>query len=212
MALLRRRIFLVLRHDQVLARNGECLEASITQVDLHDFSRLCQTFDLGGFFCVSALPSQHQISRHILAYWREGPGKEYNPDRNQALTQLRLCSNFEEVVAMVTDSCQAPPFILGTSAQDQGEKTVDFDRVPAMMADSGRPLLVLFGTSWGLSQRQLQRCDGVLPPVVGPTAYNHLSVRCAAAILTDRLLAHINPFQEKKNHADPARTRKESHH
>jgi hypothetical protein len=51
-----------------------------------------------------------------------------------------------------------------------------------------RPVLVLFGTAWGLTQEVLAGCDYVLESVVGPTEYNHLSVRSAAGIILDRLL------------------------
>ncbi len=47
--------------------------------------------------------------------------------------------------------------------------------------------VLLFGTGWGLTPEILARADLRLPPVLGPTDYNHLSVRAAAAILLDRL-------------------------
>jgi len=51
-----------------------------------------------------------------------------------------------------------------------------------------RPHVLLFGTGWGLAPAVLQEADAVLRPIRGRDAYNHLSVRCAAAILLDRLL------------------------
>ena len=54
----------------------------------------------------------------------------------------------------------------------------------------GKPVLLLFGTSWGMPESLLAGADGRLEPVVAQadTGYNHLSVRSACAILLDRLL------------------------
>ena len=51
-----------------------------------------------------------------------------------------------------------------------------------------KPLLMLFGTGWGLSKEVLDIADHRLAPIQGASAYNHLSVRSAAAIILDRLL------------------------
>jgi len=54
----------------------------------------------------------------------------------------------------------------------------------------GKPVLVLFGTGWGLHGRVLEGADRTLEPVKAraATGYNHLSVRAACAIILDRLL------------------------
>ncbi len=54
-------------------------------------------------------------------------------------------------------------------------------------SDAGSILLV-FGTASGLAPEVLQACDGILCPIEGGSAYNHLSVRSAVAIVLDRLL------------------------
>ena len=183
----RESVHLVLRHDAVCDRNGETINASVTQVDLHDFCRLCLTVGLGGFHCVTPLEAQHRISTEIMAFWQKGYGQEYNPDRKEALACLHLHREFDEVVAMVTRLHGAAPLILGTSAQRQ-EKTLDFAAVSSILLPLGRPVVLQFGTAWGLSEQQIHRCDWVLPPIDGYNGYNHLSVRCAAAILVDRFV------------------------
>jgi hypothetical protein len=40
-----------------------------------------------------------------------------------------------------------------------------------------------------LAQEVIESGDGMLPPITGSGSYNHLSVRSAAAIVLDRLLA-----------------------
>ena len=47
---------------------------------------------------------------------------------------------------------------------------------------------MVLGTGWGLSPEVMARADLRLAPVQGPSYYNHLSVRAAAAVILDRLL------------------------
>ncbi len=180
-------LHLVLRHDSVLGRNDQRIHASVTQIDIHDFCRLSLTYGLAGFHCVTEMESQHRICEEILEFWRHGYGKDYNPDRVRALQILRLHRNFEDALNTVTHAWGRPPLLVGTSAKHT-EKTLDFGALPSIMERSGRPALIQFGTSWGLSPEQLRRCDWVLPPVEGHGGYNHLSVRCAAAIIIDRIV------------------------
>jgi len=187
-------LHLVLRHDDVLGRDQGTLHASVTQVDLHDFCRLSRTYGLAGFDCVTAMAAQHRICREILEFWREGYGRDYNPDRVQALTTLHLHQCFDDVLAAVAAQAGAAPLVVGTSARSH-DKTLDFADLSSIMERSERPALIQFGTSWGLSPEQLNRCDWVLPPIDGHDGYNHLSVRCAAAIIVDRLcrMRRIDP-------------------
>ena len=56
----------------------------------------------------------------------------------------------------------------------------------------GKPHLLVFGTAWGLAESFIAEADYILEPISGPTDYNHLSVRSAAAIILDRLLGKKN--------------------
>ena len=56
------------------------------------------------------------------------------------------------------------------------------------MIENGTPVLLVFGTAWGLTDDFMDRADHILEPLGGPETYNHLSVRSAAAIIVDRLL------------------------
>jgi hypothetical protein len=58
------------------------------------------------------------------------------------------------------------------------------------LAATERPVLVLFGTGWGLSPALIDDADVRIEPIRarGETGYNHLSVRAACAITLDRLL------------------------
>jgi hypothetical protein len=57
------------------------------------------------------------------------------------------------------------------------------------LSGEGKPVLVVFGTGWGLAPTVVESADALLEPVRGVREeYNHLSVRAACAIILDRLL------------------------
>ena len=82
------------------------------------------------------------------------------------------------------------PLVITTSAREGG---VSSARLLQVLEESGRPLLLVLGTGWGLVREVLQGADGCLMPISGPQTgakrYNHLSVRSAAGIMLDRLFA-----------------------
>jgi len=51
----------------------------------------------------------------------------------------------------------------------------------------GQPILLLFGTGWGLADPALPVVTHLLPPIESRTGWNHLSVRSAAAIVIAEL-------------------------
>jgi hypothetical protein len=75
-----------------------------------------------------------------------------------------------------------------TSARSGPDRT-PFARLRQSLAASSTHHLIVFGTGWGLAPEIMDRADVILEPIVGPSDYNHLSVRSAAAIILDRLLA-----------------------
>ena len=56
------------------------------------------------------------------------------------------------------------------------------------MLENGMPLVLVFGTAWGLTEDFIETADYVLEPLSGGTDYNHLPVRSAAAVILDRLV------------------------
>ena len=57
------------------------------------------------------------------------------------------------------------------------------------MLEKDKPYLLLFGTAWGLTENFITEADYRLDPIKGVADYNHLSVRSAASIILDRLIA-----------------------
>ena len=78
---------------------------------------------------------------------------------------------------------KAPLPVLTGAARSDG---ISYADCRALAAE--HPLLLLFGTGWGLAPELFGRGWPVLAPIRGSGAYNHLPVRAAAAIMLDRLL------------------------
>jgi hypothetical protein len=75
-----------------------------------------------------------------------------------------------------------------TSARS-GPNRTPFSTLRSELERSPEHHLIVLGTGWGLAPEVMERADVILEPVLGPTDYNHLSVRSAAAIILDRLLS-----------------------
>ncbi len=174
-------------HHPVINKRGEIIASAVTNLDLHDISRAARTFGVGRFFVVTPLADQQRLVARIVDHWRRGAGAAYNPDRREALATIRVARDLAEATArLAAETGQRPAVVATTSRRREG--CLAFGAARAIL-EQGRQLLLLFGTAWGLAPGLVAESDFVLAPVEGPTAYNHLSVRSAAAIILDRLLA-----------------------
>jgi hypothetical protein len=77
-----------------------------------------------------------------------------------------------------------------TTARRVTERPTTLAEGRALLTADGPPVLLVFGTGWGLAPEVHFQAARHLQPVVPPRSrgYNHLSVRAAAAIIFDRLL------------------------
>ncbi|MFZ5774684.1 MAG: RNA methyltransferase [Thermodesulfobacteriota bacterium] len=182
------RLAVALVHYPVLNRNGETIGSAVTNLDLHDIARASRTFGVADYFVVTPHEDQQQLVREIVGHWQEGHGATYNPKRKEALSLVRLCGELAECYAALTGRWGKRPTVLATSARVQ-EKTVPYEEARQRLAD-GEPILLLFGTGWGMAPEVMAQVDGLLPPICGPGEYNHLSVRSAVSIILDRLLGN----------------------
>lgn len=182
-----RNMHLGLLHGPVLLKDGKVGTVSLTNLDIHDIARVSRTYGLGGFEVVSPLRDQLTLAKRIVDHWRTGPGLRTNPDRAEALSLVRLHEGLDAALAAVSADHGQPAALVATSAK--GPATLSFAAAREMIAK--RPVLVVLGTGHGLAEEVLTRAEGVLPPLRPFSDYNHLSVRAAAGILTDRLLGDV---------------------
>lgn len=180
--------YVALMHTQVKLGTGEIGTTSITSIDLHDTSRSCATYGIKNFFIVSPLADQQDIMQTFLSFWKTDVGREYNQSRYDAIIRLLPSICLDDVKNEIFRQTGRQPLIICTSAQTyQHEKVIDYASQNVVWQHD-RPVLFLFGTGQGLADEVVDQSDFLLLPVQGLTAYNHLSVRSAMAIILDRWL------------------------
>ncbi|MBW2091198.1 MAG: RNA methyltransferase [Deltaproteobacteria bacterium] len=178
-------VYIALIHYPVYNKRREVIAAALTTIDIHDLARLTRTYGLKGFFLVTPLEDQMRVAEEMLEHWCCGWGSEYNKARAEALCLVYLAGELNEVKEKRRERSGSYPVIAATTAAD-GPGRVRFSEMgPCLQGE--RPLLIIFGTAWGLANEVLADSDFVLEPVKGPTNYNHLSIRSAAGIILDRL-------------------------
>lgn len=180
-------LYVALVHHPVLNRRGETIASAVTNLDLHDLARAARTYEIPACFVVTPLKDQQMLVSRLIGHWCEGVGKELHPDRDEALRRLRVVESLDSAKEEIEARTGRPPLVWATSARDcQGAMT--HGQARKALVESVVPVLLLLGTGWGLAPGVLSEADGVLEAIRGLNGYNHLSVRCAAAILMDRLL------------------------
>lgn len=185
------RLYVALVHFPVYNKHKERIASAITTVDVHDFARLSSTYGIRRFFVITPLKDQQTLVHRILKHWSKGHGATYNPDRKKAFERVDVTPSLASALKTVSDLEGLSPVLVATDASQLEYKGLTFDGLGRLIS-SQQPVLLLFGTAWGLHQEIMQEMDYVLEPVWGTTDYNHLSVRTAAAIILDRLVGSLD--------------------
>ena len=181
-----RRVAAALVHYPVHDRQRAVVTSAITNLDLHDISRSSHTYGLSDLFIVHPVAAQRLLAERVREHWISGSGARRIPDRTPAISLLRVVSTLEEALAALGPEAK----LWVTSAKGSGE-LLSFPRARAEIELEGPPVLIVFGTGWGLGDAITERADVRLSSISGrrEDGYNHLSVRAAAAIIFDRLLS-----------------------
>lgn len=180
-------LYVALVHHPVVDKNGETIASAVTNLDLHDIARACRTYGVKGYYVITPLADQRVLAQRILSHWLTGTGGVYNPKRRQALDLVRVTATFDDMVDEIQAAHGRPPTTVVTTARPD-MANLAYDRLRSMLGNNQGPIVLAFGTAWGLSPAFMAEADYILEPLAGSGAYNHLSVRSAAAIILDRLL------------------------
>jgi hypothetical protein len=183
------KLYLALVHHPVKNKNGEIIASAVTNLDLHDISRAAKTYGAAAFYVVTPLDDQRTLVEELVSHWTTGRGGVYNPKRREALELIRVRDDLSRVIDEIRLQDGRPVKVVATRAAESGER-LDFAEFRHLLAEGSCSYLLLLGTAWGLADAVLDAADYVLKPIRGNTAYNHLSVRSAAAIILDRILGH----------------------
>ncbi len=178
-------LFVALIHHPVVDKNGNRIAAAVTSLDLHDIARAARTYGVRAFYVVTPVADQVELVNRIVGHWTTGVGAEYNPDRRQALELIRTSASQQEMLGRIRQASGQNPLTVATSARTRGAD-LDFDGCRKIIA-SHRPVVLLFGTAWGLAPDVIRQADFRLRPIRAGSDYNHLSVRSAVSIILDRL-------------------------
>ncbi|MDH3445082.1 MAG: tRNA (guanosine(37)-N1)-methyltransferase TrmD [Deltaproteobacteria bacterium] len=183
-------VFLALLHHPVYDKNKQIVTTAVTNMDIHDIARSSRTFGVRGFYVVTPVKALQKLALKIIEHWQHGYGSQYNETRKNALSIARIRDALDDVLIDIEGESGEKPLIVATSAR-AGEGRASFAVIKDMLIKKTRPVLILFGTGWGLTENVFAQADYVLEPIEGTADYNHLSVRSAAAIILDRLLGHF---------------------
>lgn len=182
-------LYIALIHAPVYNKNMETVATSITNLDIHDIARSATTYGVKRYYIVHPAEAQRALAQRIMGYWQEGFGAEYNPNRQEAFARVKLALELAEVEEEIFAEQGRRPLRIATDAR-RYSNTLDYVAVRRIIEETEDPLLLLFGTGWGLLKEVVESCDIILEPIYGPGEWNHLSVRSAAAIILDRLRGH----------------------
>lgn len=186
-------LYLGLVHHPIVNKRGDVVTTSVTNLDIHDISRSCRTFNVSKYFIITPLEAQHKLVNRILGHWKEDKSNAYNPDRQNALSIAELQNSIEDAVKKIEELEGKKPIVAVTGAGFQDFSGTSDDLREKMKIDN-KPCFLLFGTGWGLNASVVESADYRLDPILcnEGDGYNHLSVRSAVAIYLDRL----NGFRE----------------
>ena len=179
-------LYIGLLHHPVLNKEGEVATAALTGIDVHDIARSARTYEVKRYFVITPIPAQQGIAARIRRYWLE---TEVGHNRGEALEIVEILGSYEDSERWIEREEGERPLTVGTSARRLPfkHKQIDYGELRERLESSPKPVYILFGTGWGLADHLLEQLDCMLPPILGPGEWNHLSVRAAVAIILDRL-------------------------
>lgn len=179
-------LYIALIHYPVLNKQQKVITTAVTNFDLHDLSRNGMTYGVKRIFIVTPSDIQQGMVNYIKNYWVHGYGASYNPTRKQAFEILEAKANIDDVSLTIKELSGKKPHLVATTAKNT-EKSQGYSVVREILQQE-KPVLLAFGTGYGLVPDFLNSADYVLKPISGNTGYNHLPVRSAVAVILDRLV------------------------
>jgi hypothetical protein len=180
------RLAVALVHHPVLDGQGAIVTTAVTNLDVHDLSRSARTYGCSEYFISHPIAAQRELVERIRAHWIEGSSGRRIPDRREALGVLRIVASLDDAIEALggRDTIE----VWATAARNLGV-ALSFPEARARLERSDKPILLVFGTGWGLAPAMVNTADALLEPIRATSGeYNHLSVRAACAIALDRLV------------------------
>ena len=179
-------LFVALIHYPVLDRNGRIVTSAITSLDLHDIARSARTYGVRAVYVVHPVAEQREFAVRVLDHWRLDYGRLYDSRRREALELVEVVEDLATALLSAEQMAKASALLVYTSAKANGGTS--YEELRSKIYGGGAPpMMLMFGTGFGLAPAMRERADIVLNAIHGPSEYNHLSVRAAASVILDRL-------------------------
>lgn len=173
-------------HYPVLDKRGEKSSTAITGMDLHDIARACRTYGIKKYLLVTPIAQQREMAKRIAGHWTSGWGADYNPDRREAFSTLKIFASVQKAIAWAEEKEKKPVFKIATTAKRHAGAQHWLTLKREILRRDHSPVLI-FGTGWGLHDEVMDMADAVMTPICGgKDGWNHLSVRSAVSITLDR--------------------------
>lgn len=190
-------LHLALVHHPTVDKRGDVAATSVTNLDIHDLSRIGRTYGAAGIWIVHPHEPMQAYVRKVFGHWKDGWGAAYNVTRKEALDRTHLASDLPELEARMEELHPGRQIVWVATSARRAVNCLTYQQMRDWLEDpeDSRIFVLIFGTGWGLHPTVIEEMDYVLEPIHGPTDWNHLSVRAAAGIIVDRLLGHGRPRQ-----------------
>lgn len=180
-------VYIGLIHYPIYNKHMEIVTTALTNYDLHDIARTAKTYNVKRYFIVHPVEAQREMALRIMNHWKTGGGVAYNPNRKEAFEETELVPTLDDVLQWIENEEGEKPIIVTTDARVY-PNTISYKAMRQKIHDEAKPILILFGTGFGMTKEMMQQFDYIIEPIYGAGSYNHLCVRSAVAIILDRLL------------------------
>ncbi|MEN0058669.1 MAG: RNA methyltransferase [Bdellovibrio sp.] len=182
------RLAIGLVHHPIRDRLQKTVATNVTNFDIHDIARAAQVYGVEKYYIIHPMKEQQMFVHRVLDHWRTGEGAKFNPMRRTALDAVETASSVEEAL----QSWNVPDCltIATTARKEWAQKCFSFAELRHAMHAERKPVFMLFGTGFGMTEGLISSCSGVLESIRGapPQDYRHLSVRSAVSICLDRVM------------------------
>ena len=180
-------VYIGLIHYPIYNKHMEIVTTALTNYDLHDIARTAKTYNVKRYFIVHPVEAQREMALRIMNHWKTGGGVAYNPNRKEAFEETELVPTLDDVLQWIENEEGEKPIIVTTDARVY-PNTISYKAMRQKIHNDAKPILILFGTGFGMTKEMMQQFDYIIEPIYGAGSYNHLCVRSAVAIILDRLL------------------------
>ena len=155
-----RRLAIALVHYPVLDAKRETVTTAITNLDVHDLARSARTYGCSDYFLVHPITAQRELVLRICDHWTNGSSGKRIPDRKLALALVRVMPSLEDVYASLGGRENLEVWV--TAARKLGPSISMREAREKLEAPSEKPVLVLFGTGWGIAPVVVEAADFAL--------------------------------------------------